>query len=379
LHQFGGLPVNSYFSEIKYIRKLTTTLINLIITKHFKTAACVVLVFLCFFLNTAHGSEHPEAVHEITLYVIPSTEPLDWESPGSLLRSFYHSYTKSVFVREKHLMGHLFIGLESPLIEQPFFIGIAAGSKEEQRRLMLKEKIGFSILKADLKGKIESTPELMKKLTFYKKREELLQVTFRVSEPGMQRVVDFIKAFQARFNEKHAPSNFYGGEFYPRFDYEGSGCTAMGMAMLELCGITLDRFGHWLVNVKIPMEIIGGKYNQGNEVTLKDLRQVESWYQGAGTENIDYISNSIYDPSLIFMWIKQQLELPNNQAENEYTRCTKNGIDGLCQDFSMIRPLPDEPIFLKRSQPSIFIDGYFMKNGFPLQVEENDSIQKNQP
>ncbi len=304
-----------------------------------------------------------EQIHELTFYLIPSPDPIEWESPAKLYTSFKKGYIKNYLVKEKYLLGHLFIKVSTPLVEEPFLIGIASASNKEKRRLFLKEKIGFSILNVGLKGRIESSGELKKKIEKYAQREEIAQIKFRVNARGMERVLEFIDTFSIKFNEHYAPSDFYGGGFYPRYHYEGAGCTALGMALIDLCGIPLGQFDPWLVTVKIPMDIIGGEFNNGKKISVRKMKRSHHWYSGEGKENVDFVTYSVYDPSIIYQWTLDQLKNPSLVNDSLYIPYFDANIPGLFADFSSLSIPENEPIFFHRENPSIFIEHFLDKLG----------------
>lgn len=342
-------------------------------TSFLRTLWIFIFTVLCFSVEIIRADDlaGKNVEHELTLYLIPSPEPIIWNSPADLYTSFKKGYAKELFLREKYLLGHLFVGISSPIVDKPFFIGMASASKKEKSRLVLKEKIGLSILSCDLKGRLETSEELEKKMKYYLKRNRLAQITFKVSEYGMSRVLKFIEVFSTKFDDRYAPSDFYGGAFNPRFHYEGSGCTAFGMAMLELCGISLEQYRDWWVSVKVPMSVIGGEHNQGHKVSVEDIKSTHSWYEGVGVENVDYVNYSVYDPSIIFNWILAQLNRAG-QPEKGFIALEKEGIPGLYIDYSSLSIPENEPIFHHRDHPSVFIDQFFFNK--EIKVIEKDSM-----
>jgi len=344
------------------------------IGEHTKELSLLLFLF-CFvnLISTANDIVENEQVHELTFYLIPSPEPIEWESPAKLYTSFKKGYVKNYLVKEKYLLGHLFIKVSTPLVDEPFLIGIASASNKQKRRLLLKEKIGFSILNVELKGRIESSDELKEKIKIYTEREEIAQIKFRVNARGMKRVLEFIDTFSTKFNEHYAPSDFYGGSFYPRYHYEGSGCTALGMALIDLCAIPLKHFDPWFVQVKIPMDIIGGEFNSGKKISVRKMKRSHHWYSGEGKENIDFVTYSVYDPSIIYQWILNRLKSPVPERDSMYIPCFDTDIPGLFADFSSLNVPDDEPIFFHRENPSIFIEHFLDKLGVFRQSALKDS------
>ena len=73
------------------------------------------------------------------------------------------------------------------------------------------------------------------------------------------------------FNGKEdgfVPCKYYGGDFWPGYENEGSGCSAFGLAMMEAAGISAER-PEWFVEVNIPEELVGGKFNNDRRVKNK--------------------------------------------------------------------------------------------------------------
>jgi hypothetical protein len=324
----------------------------------------IVIVFLaCFVLHAEDGLPESETGHELSFYVIPSSEPLCWESPSTLFTSYFKSYKKHFFRKEKYLMGHLFVKLNSPFLDEPLLIGIGAASKSEQRRLILKEKIGFSILKTHLKGHLETTEELLDKIDHYAANNQLAKLIFKVSNEGMERILTFLDGFVKGDSANVPPASFYGGTFYPRYHYEGAGCTALGMAMLDLCGVDLNQFNQWLVEVKIPMGIIGGVYNNNRKIGIREIKKTDSWHNGDGQENREYISHYVYDPSLIYNWILDRNETGIADSVNSFDKSSGKSIPLFSMDISNIKIPVDDPVFIARPNESLFINEFFNAKG----------------
>jgi hypothetical protein len=322
-----------------------------------RIAILLFLLIQCINVTPKGQINHASVTHELIFYVIPSPDSLQWNSPATLFKSYYSSYKKHFFEREKYLMGHLFVCLKTPLLQKPLFLGIGASSKSEQRHLMLKEKIGFSILKTHLKGRLETEDELIKKIPIYKSRGELALIRFNINIHAIERILTFIDTFTQVNENNHSPSAYYGGTFYPRFQNEGSGCTALGMAMLELCGVDLSQFSDWKVDVNIPMEIIGGVYNNHNKVGLKKIKQAHKWHDDNGVDEVDFISHYVYDPTLMFRFVKEHTDKQLGTTDL-HKNIPSDNLPELIFDFSNLTPKSNEPVILNREKPSLFIEHF---------------------
>jgi len=329
------------------------------------------LLASCYSVTTVKGSAVDTAgVHELTIYVVKSSSPLNWESPSLLYRTSLESYTKSLFSKNAYSIGHLFIELSTPLLDSVVLTSIRSTSGAEKRRLVLKEKIGLGMLGAVLHGRMETRAELTRKIDhFSKKKNGIRFIKYRICEESARRIVEFLEKFTKKFDARNKPCDFYGGAFWSRFENEGGGCTSFGMSAMEVAGLFHD-YPEWRVSVNIPINLIGGEYNNGHRVKRSAILRAHSWYNGNGQENIDFIPITVYDPSLIFDWIDRQRITNCNTTEkisekstdnlilSTFTPVLKNGIPGLYIDSREIIVPSEEPVFKQRNQPSVFINTF---------------------
>jgi len=305
----------------------------------------------------------PQAIHEITLYVMPTLFPLDWSSPASLYNSMKECYIKTTNVSDNYLLGHLAVKINSPLLPAPLLFAMTAANKWERINLVLKKKIGFGIMGYPLEGKFEAEQQLNKRLAIYAKRNKLAFITYRINETAAKRMIEFIKGMSKMKEDNKAACYYYGGAFWPRYENEGSGCSAMGMALLDVANLLPPESNEWLVKVNIPMNIIGGELNNNKKIRNSSIRKTKTWYEGEGVANVDYVYYQVYEPSIIFDWIirNRQHPLPG------FISVDDKGVLGLYVDFSE-KPVNDnEPLFVKRTKPDKFIDHYYMKRGSSIQ------------
>lgn len=326
---------------------------------HFSRFIRLVILFLLVVnqLVSAQSNNNSEAVHEITIYAMPTLYPLNWDNPALLYNSMKDCYFKTVLESDNYLLGHIAVSVASPLLPKPLFIAMTSADAQEKVNLVLKQKIGFGILGATLKGRIEREDELLHKFNVYAKRKKLAFITYRINTKAVQRILSFIDTYSKKTSSGSAPCDFYGGAFWPRYRNEGSGCWAFGMALLSTANLLTAETEEWRIKVKIPIKIIGGEYNQNKKIKYSLIRKTNEWYKGNGIENIDYVNNSVYDPSVIFNWIINQ----RNTTTTNMKPIEKDGVPGLLFDGRDILISENEPIFLERKNPDIFIKRFQMK------------------
>ena len=299
--------------------------------------------------------------HTLTIYVIRSVKPLDWESPASLFKSYMDGYRSTILRKEKTMLGHIFIRLSTPLLAEPLYAGITNLSRKEQRDYVIKEKIGLGVLGAGMKARMQYIEELLFKIEFYANKNELAFITYTINEDGASRIINFYQKFILKFNENQAGSDFYGGAYWPLYYNEGSGCSAFGVAMLELANIKGDEIKLWKKEINIPMNLIGGRFNHQLKIGVKKMKTAGSWHSGDGIEGIDYHHFEIYDPTLIYNWILAQVnQVPEARCPGYYPTDIPQ-VPGLISDRCSVAVNRFAPIFQNRPDTNLFIRYHYLK------------------
>ena len=300
-----------------------------------------------------------ENAHEITLYIIPSMHPLDWSSPASLYKSMKECYLKTIGLPDNYLLGHMTVRLESPILERPVIMAQTSGSVQEKTDLVLKQKVGFGIMGAALTGRIETEKEIEHKLEVYAKREKLAFLKYKISEKAMKRILTFIDTYKQKINEKNAACDFYGGAFWPRYKYEGGGCSTFGIALLDLVNALTPDTEKWKMELNIPSKLIGGEIFDGRKVKNTTIKNTKKWHDGNGKLNEDFVKYLAYEPSIMFNWIIDN----KDKNMDGYTFAEENGVPGLIIDKQDATFDENEPLFIERPEPNRFIDAYYKKIG----------------
>jgi len=296
--------------------------------------------------------------HEITLFAMPTMLPLDWTSPSSLYKSMLQVYLKTFSLKDNYLLGHVAVRLKSPMLDQPLYTAQSSKKWQERIDLVLKQRVGFGILGASLEGRIEPSDEIKHKLAVYRERNKLAFITLRVNKTAMQRMLTFYNEYQRKITDDYAPSDFYGGAFWPRYYNEGAGCAAFAFSMLDLGNLIPPEADQWKIEVKIPMNIIGGEFNKGKKIKNRTIKHTTSWYDGDGVKNIDYADYFVWDPAYIFDWVvKQHADTLNS----DYQLVRENGVPGLYKDARKVQVDANEPIFMQRPDENLFIDHYYQR------------------
>lgn len=322
------------------------------------------LFFIALFTAYAETrDESPYCFHELTIYVIPSPVELDWNSPATLYQTYRKSLLSAVLTGNPYSMGHLFIKLTSPTIEEPLYAGMSAVSRKDQKNWVFKEKAGLGVLGVGIRGKMENGDILNPIKRTYTRKNSLAAITYRLNDIAVEKILRFIENFDTEDDNGHLPSGHYGGAFWPLYEKEGAGCTAFGIAMLELAGIGKEEMDSWKHNVNIPMNLIGGELNPGNKVKVRAIKNAEKWHNGTGIENVDFVQHSLYDPSLIFNWILEKLSGSEKNTSLEYYDATSYTTPCLFTNLTGLEIDNESPIFRPRYDENLFIYHFLKSNG----------------
>jgi len=331
-------------------------------TKHFTPQRSLLTVLFLFIISFHISSQETGQAsnnkNEFTIYVMPSLYPLDWQSPSALFKSAKSCYFKTISVRDNYLLGHIAVGIKSPLLKSPLLIAQASASTQEKLDLLFKQKVGLAIMGAPLQGRLETNEELTHKLNVYRKRNKLAFIRYRISDNAVKRMLTFIDEYSKKMNDKNAPCDFYGGAFWPGYKNEGSGCSAFGMALLDLVNLLPEKeVKIWKVDVNLPMTLIGGEYNNKKKIKTAAIKRADYWHNGVGVENVDYVKHFSYEPSIMFNWI----HLKRTENDSVYTPVEEDGAPGLLVDGTAVQFDESEPIFRTRTEPNLFVEYYFRK------------------
>jgi hypothetical protein len=319
----------------------------------------ILLLFLGLFRIQASEVVVADSVHEVTVFVMPTLLPINWESPAILLRTAKTCFYKTLSVPDNYLLGHIALCLNTPLLPSNRLLAMTAANKPEEIDLILKQKIGLAILGATLQGKIESDENLRRMIQVYRKREKLAFIRFRVGEAAMKQMLDFIQAFSRYDSGEHHPSEYYGGAFWPLYTDEGAGCSGFALGVLASAGLLPSEADQWMIRKNIPMELIGGEYNHHKKVSFRKISKTTTWYDGNGVPNVDFVYVQTYEPSILYDWILDKRSHP----DSSYLPCEEEGTPGLLVDMTD-SPIPSaSSLFSERPQPNLFIDIYRKKAG----------------
>jgi hypothetical protein len=298
-------------------------------------------------------------MHQVTIYVVASPVPINWEGPADLYKSALKSLSKRILRSQARIVGHTLVVLNSSHIEGTRAYSISGIKLIEVIKRIFKERIGLGILGSVFKAEMESEQIIDRTLRFNSRKGRVLFIKYLINEASAKRIIDFFDKFENKFNHHYAPMDFYGGFLWPLYENEGAGCTALCLCTLIAGNLVNDETEEWKVHCKIPIKLIGGRYNKGNKVSVRDIKSTKEWHNGGGIEGVDFIPLEIYDPNMMFNWIKKTFE----SNDSYFKPVTENGIPGLLVDCRDLDIEGETAPFTKRPAISSFITEYYIQAG----------------
>ena len=313
------------------------------------------LLFSILSFATKPGNNSGESNHEITFYAIPPAGDIDWANPSSLFKSTINCYLKAGLKKHYYVIGHVITQISSPLLDSTVYLSMSGAIQAEKLEYVLKKKVGLAALGATLKGHMEPFDAIQKGLELYSKRDRVRYIKYEVSEEAIKRIMRFVNYYTEKNEFGWSPSEHYNGALYPRYQHEGSGCSAFGVSLLEIAGLLPDSIKKkWMVEINIPMELIGGPLNGNKRIKHRSVLKTKAWHDGTGKENIDFVKYTIFEPAYIFDWIK------NKQTNNDTLyRSDSNGkCSGVTADMRHVKIDSNEDIIVRRTNPNLFVKHY---------------------
>jgi hypothetical protein len=298
-------------------------------------------------------------MHEVTIFVIAPPAPINWQGPADLLNSTIKSFSNLISSFQYRFIGHTLVAFKSSHIEGTKAYSISGARPLEVFKGVFKERIGLGLLGGIFKAYIESQKKIDSTLKFNSRKDKVLFIKYLINERSAIRIIDFFEKFEHKFDNCYAPMDFYGGALWPLYENEGAACSAFCVSTLIAGNLINEEAEEWKVNFKIPIKLIGGRYNKGNKVAVRDVMRTKEWYHGEGIEGVDFISLEIYDPNKMFNWIKKTFE----SNDSYFKPVTENGIPGLMVDCRNLDIEGETAPITKRPAMSSFITEYYIQAG----------------
>jgi hypothetical protein len=269
---------------------------------------------------------------ELTLHLFESPHGMGWGSPRALFVS--RLANQLTFRKPARTMGHVAVEVRGP--SDPDILTGMAGRGSRYLR-MLREGRGMAVVLEGVPGYLEPSAKLAPELERRYAHGNIRFIKVLVSEETEQRLRTFLTELHARGYDQT-----YGGPHRPRYG-EGSGCSALGCAMLELAGVmTPEMDTAFRKRVGIPDALIGRSGGpRVSPLKLLFSRAASRWARPGEAQT----PFAIADPDSMVRWVDQTVAgLAAKPVPGMWSEQRGRG-RGVVIDARQV-PTPTEPIFL---------------------------------
>ena len=302
--------------------------------------------FLLCVTGLSFALQSAPAAHadELILYFISSPTGMNWKSPKTVAQSVLVN-TVATLLGSQHSIGHAQTQLHCGGSDgQPEFF-LASGMSnidDTDQDLVLKKKIGLSVLYYNFEGYFEKGSEVFADIGSKYGLKHTNHVTFEISPSTCRRLQQYVTEFESRGFWRN-----YGLPNRPRYG-EGSGCSAYAASFPDVGGLMLPEFkSGWTRFRRVPTQYLGGDLNGGKKVSIFKIAAESGSHWAAPNE--DHKEIFFWDPDMMYRWVKYTYqEVLAGRADLGYptvTEFNERGY-GLRIDMSAL-PTPTGPIWLQ--------------------------------
>lgn len=276
----------------------------------------------------------------ITIYFIPPSEQLSWETPRALARTVLKNYLLAFFVGPSHPIGHSAVQISCSKSPDEYdtstWAAVTGGSVEGDLARFLSGA-GFDLLRQDFAGEMINSARTRDDINLNLSKGTVRWITIKLSSESCEREVRYYSRFVAKGIYKR-----FGASGHPR-DLTGAGCTSFSLSFLDVVGLRLPmaRFERQL---HVPIDLFRSEMNK--PIYPWELL-VTSYPNRWAYDGEPQVLLKILDPSKVYDWIgsvwysQQDLGIPLSVEKGRLGDSI-----GLLVDARSI-PTPVEPLFFR--------------------------------
>jgi|GEM_PF-3057301 len=279
--------------------------------------------------------QQPLQENYLRLYFFPSYPvSMNWTSPRSLLESSMDGIVSN----PNHPISHAnvevhCVNAQTRQTEYHVMAGASSENSNHSARLLLKEKVGFSVLERSWPGAYENLDEIAESFeSRIAAKDPISAVTYVISESTCQR----LQEYHDRMMANPAPT-YYGFSARPRFN-EGGGCSAFAASFAEVAGIVdAALYYRWTQMQRVPLKLMAGYgVEKISVMEVQESPHSARW----SMDDEPHMLLEVYDPDQMHRWV---MDAANDNHRDQNTK--SEVMSALQFDVRSIES-PDEPIFL---------------------------------
>ncbi len=285
------------------------------------------LLTIVAFINTAFAENGPT----LSLLAYTAPTPLDWSSPGTLIRSTLANSTLSPIGRMERQMGNdgdgravmedvyayrnyphpiSHINVELKCRNQESILTGKTGllSSYEYLSRWLFQGSSLETLILDTPGSLIRKEAILGWLGPLTERDMVRKLTFKINDQMCSYLTQYLEEYK-----KHGLDTNYGGlDSFP-LKGKGGGCAAFGMSFLQVAGFNEPLFDEtWARELKIPNRYITTRERLAERgfYSFVFWRRNGNWNQ----TNENSVPIRFWDPQKLYDWLGRAATSPQEGA-----------------------------------------------------------------
>lgn len=261
----------------------------------------IVMSILLFLCTTALSAQ----AHELELIFYRAPKPLDWSTPGQLVRSAYHNSFHMVGHWEgdqyrydiyPHGISHVDVKLQCDQ-QPPVYRGMTSNRSDFTYAwdLMVRGRALETFL-IDVKGRFYKDSEVLKWLPLLQQQGYVRNLKIQISQEQCHRAQDYLKKYEAL--QIHT---IYGGLRSDPLLGQGAGCAAFAVSFLQILNIFPEELAkYWRRTLKVPLHLLSSTTRKADIGFWGYLKGQNARWAKPGEPQI---TMAFWDPELMYKWV----------------------------------------------------------------------------
>ena len=261
-----------------------------------------ILFTLLFALGLSSSIAH---AHELELLFYRAPKPLNWSTPGELVRSAYHNSFRMIGHWEgdqyrydiyPHSISHVDVKLQCD-DEAPIYTGMTSDRSDLNYAwdLMVRGRALETFL-IDVKGRFYQEAEILKWLPLLKQQGYVRSLRIQINQEQCYRAKDYLR----RYKDLQI-NTIYGGLRSDPLLGQGAGCAAFAVSFLQILNIfPIELAQYWQRTLKVPIRLLSSTSRKADIGFWGYLRgQNARWAKNNEPQTII----SFWDPEMMYTWV----------------------------------------------------------------------------
>ncbi|MDG0818033.1 hypothetical protein [Bdellovibrio svalbardensis] len=247
----------------------------------------------------------PGVAHDLEFIFYRAPKPLDWSTPGSLVRSTVRNSFAQIGMKDgenyrydlyPHAISHVNVKLQcgtAPAIYRGMTSDRSTASYAWDLMARGRSLETFLI---DVKGRFYKNDEVLKWLSVLESQGYVRRFQLKLNEEQCQRVQKYLREYESLYLQK-----IYGSlRADPQWG-QGAGCAAFAVSFLKVLNLfpeTLEKY--WRRHLLVPLRLLSFQARKSDLSFWAYLRGEDAAW---ASETEPHIELQFYDPELMYNWV----------------------------------------------------------------------------